>query len=120
MKKKDIANRFETNPLLKPADLQASGGGLGITCLLNPGVFQYQDKTRLVVRVAKRSAQKEGIIFFPVLTDSGKIKIIEMNKSDPELISTNSGGLKMNMHRTISSTIKSRKYQCYTYLPGII
>ena len=94
MKKKEIANRFKTSPLRKPADLQESHEGLGITYLLNPGVFQYQDKTWLVVRVANRSAQKNGIIFFPALTDSDKIKIIEMNKSEHELICTNSGGLK--------------------------
>ncbi|HEV2833125.1 MAG TPA: glycoside hydrolase family 130 protein, partial [Hanamia sp.] len=36
----------------------------------------------------ERPAQKENSISFPVLTDSGKIKIIEISKSDPELIAT--------------------------------
>jgi beta-1,2-mannobiose phosphorylase / 1,2-beta-oligomannan phosphorylase len=85
---KDIAKRFNQNPLLSPGDLKSSIDGLEITCLLNPGVFQYQDKTWLVVRVAERPAQKENSISFPVLTDSGKIKIIEISKSDPELIAT--------------------------------
>ena len=43
---KDIAKRFTENPLLSPGDLKASSDGLEITCLLNPGVFKYQDKTR--------------------------------------------------------------------------
>ncbi|HJY22182.1 MAG TPA: hypothetical protein VJ279_04815, partial [Hanamia sp.] len=85
---KDIAKRFNQNPLLSPGDLKSSIDGLEITCLLNPGVFQYQDKTWLIVRVAERPAQKENSISFPVLTDSGKIKIIEISKSDPELIAT--------------------------------
>ena len=84
---KDIAKRFSENPLLKPRDLKPSTDGLEITCLLNPGVFQYQDKTWLVVRVAERPAQKENLISFPVL-NSGNIKIIEISKDDPELKAT--------------------------------
>ena len=76
----DIAKRFSKNPLLKPADLKSSTDGLEITCLLNPGVFQFEEKTWLIVRVAERPAQKENIISFPVLTNSGNIKIIEISK----------------------------------------
>jgi predicted GH43/DUF377 family glycosyl hydrolase len=85
---KDIAKRFTDNPLLSPTDIPASREGLEITCLLNPGVFQYQNKTWLVVRVAERPKQKEGIISFPILTETGTIKIIEIPKEDPELIAT--------------------------------
>jgi len=84
---KDIAKRFSENPLLKPADLKPSTEGLEIACLLNPGVFQYQDKTWLIVRVAERPALKENLISFPVL-NSGNIKIIEITKDDPELKAT--------------------------------
>ena len=84
----DIAKRFTQNPILSPGDLIPSTEGLQISCLLNPGVFQYDGKTWLIVRVAERPAQKENIISFPILTDSGKIKIIEINKNDPELNAT--------------------------------
>lgn len=84
----DIAKRFAENPLLSPADLKASTEGLEITCLLNPGVFTFQDKTWLIVRVAERPAQKDNIISFPILTDDGRIKIIEINKDDPQLDAT--------------------------------
>lgn len=84
----DIAKRFTQNPLLSPKDLQPSKGGLVITCLLNPGVFQYQDKTWLIVRVAERPEQKEDSISFPILTETGSIKIIEISKNDPELKAT--------------------------------
>lgn len=85
---KDIAKRFAENPLLSPKDLTASTEGLEITCLLNPGVFQYQNKTWLIVRVAERPAQKDNIISFPILTETGSIKIIEIAADDPELSAT--------------------------------
>lgn len=85
---KDIARRFAQNPLLSPADLLSSSKGLQITCLLNPGVFQYQGKTWLIVRVAERPEQKENTISFPVITEAGSTKIIEIQKDDPELKAT--------------------------------
>jgi len=85
---KDIAKRFTENPLLSPADLQPGNEGLQITCLLNPGVFQYKDKTWLVVRVAERPEQKENTISFPILTETGATEIIEISKNDPFLKAT--------------------------------
>jgi len=85
---KDIANRFAENPLLSPADLKSSIDGLEITCLLNPGVFKYQDKTWLIVRVAERPMQQENIISFPVLTETASVEIISIRKDDPELNAT--------------------------------
>lgn len=85
---KDIAKRFAENPLLSPSDLPASSEGLEITCLLNPGVFRYEGKTWLIVRVAERPAQKDNIISFPILTEKGSIEIIEIKKDDPELKAT--------------------------------
>ena len=73
---KDIAKRFAENPLLSPADLQPSNKGLQIACLLNPGVFRYNKKIWLIVRVAKRPAQKENTISFPILTETGATKNI--------------------------------------------
>jgi beta-1,2-mannobiose phosphorylase / 1,2-beta-oligomannan phosphorylase len=85
---KDIARRFAENPLLSPTDLTPSREGLEITCLLNPGVFQYQNKTWLVVRVAERPKQKEKILSFPILTNTGEITIIEIPTDDPHLFAT--------------------------------
>lgn len=85
---KDIANRFIENPLLSPSDIPSSREGLEITCLLNPGVFQFQNKIWLAVRVAERPKQKENTISFPILTETGTIQIIEISKEDPELIAT--------------------------------
>lgn len=85
---KDLANRFEQNPLLSPTDIPASREGLEITCLLNPGVFRFEKKIWLIVRVAERPKQKDDIISFPVLTETGGIEIIEISKNDPELDAT--------------------------------
>lgn len=85
---KDIAKRFTENPLLSPPDMQPGSDGLQISCLLNPGVFQYDGKTWLIVRVAERPAQKENTISFPILTEAGITEIIEIAKDDPDLKAT--------------------------------
>ena len=85
---KDIAKRFIENPLLSPGDIPASTQGLEITCLLNPGVFTFKNKTWLIVRVAERPHQKDDVISFPILTSDGSITIMEISKNDPELIAT--------------------------------
>jgi predicted GH43/DUF377 family glycosyl hydrolase len=85
---KDIARRFPENPLLSPVDLKATEESLQIICLLNPGVFTYEGKTWLIVRVAENAKQKEGSIFFPVLNEVGKTEIVELPSEHPELITT--------------------------------
>lgn len=84
----DMAKRFIQNPLLKPTDLRPSVPGLEITCLLNPGVFSFEGKTWLIVRVAERPRQKDGFISFPILTVSGQTEIMEIAISDPDLVAT--------------------------------
>lgn len=85
---KDLARRFPQNPLLLPKDLKPSKDGLQIISLLNPGVFRYQDKTWLLVRVAETIVQKEGVIYFPVVNATGNVEIIEVPLNDPDLIAT--------------------------------
>jgi predicted GH43/DUF377 family glycosyl hydrolase len=83
--KNDLAERFEQNPLLKPENLRPSVPGMVVTCLLNPGVFQYRDKIWLVVRVAERPVQTPGKISFPILQADGHLEIKEFDESDPRL-----------------------------------
>lgn len=85
MNNSDIANRFPQNPLLAPGDLRPSQEGLEIACLLNPGVFRYQDKTWLLVRVAERPVQTDGILSFPVISPDGGTEIITLELDDPDL-----------------------------------
>jgi beta-1,2-mannobiose phosphorylase / 1,2-beta-oligomannan phosphorylase len=81
----DLAKRFGQNPLLRPSDLKPSHDGLQIECLLNPGVFTFEGKTWLIVRVAERPQQTDGVISFPILTPDGKMDIVQIDKNDPEL-----------------------------------
>jgi predicted GH43/DUF377 family glycosyl hydrolase len=81
----DLAQRFGQNPILRPRDLRPSVEGMEVTCLLNPGVFRYQDKTWLLVRVAERPAQVPGKTTFPILSPEGRLEILEFDSSDPRL-----------------------------------
>ncbi|MHA3789208.1 glycoside hydrolase family 130 protein [Flavobacterium hauense] len=83
---KDIARRFPENPLLSPKDIKASNTSLQVISLLNPGVFTFDNKTWLLVRVAECSPQKEGVIFFPAMNEDGITEIIEVKLDDPDLI----------------------------------
>ena len=85
---KDLALRFPENPLLIPKDLRPKIPGLQIISLLNPGVFTYENKTWLLVRVAEGTVTKEGVIYFPVLNATGNMEVIEVPLNDPDLIAT--------------------------------
>ena len=85
---KDLAHRFPQNPLLLPKDLRPSREGWQVISLLNPGVFRFEGKTWLLVRVAESLAQKEGVIYFPALNATGNTEIIEVPLNDPDLIAT--------------------------------
>lgn len=91
---KDLAQRFPENPLLLPKDLKASREGLQVISLLNPGVFTFENKVWLLVRVAESVAQKEGVIFFPVINATGNTEIIEVPLNDPDLIATDARVIK--------------------------
>ena len=83
-----IAKRFKENPLLKPKDLRPSSANMRIECLLNPGVFKFEDKTWLLLRVAERPEQVEGQVSLPVYNERGEIEIIRFDKKDPDLDTT--------------------------------
>ena len=84
----DIAYRFPTNPLLRPSDLKPGIKGMEILCLLNPGVFQMDGKIWLLLRVAERPQQIEGMISFPVYNSKGEIEVLNFYKDDPDLVAT--------------------------------
>lgn len=77
--------RHPSNPLLRPEDLQPSLPSMEITCLLNPGVFRFADKTWLLVRVAERPRQVQGEISFPLLDAQGSIRVMRIAADAPEL-----------------------------------
>lgn len=81
----DIAERFKANPLLTVGSLAPAISGMEIACILNPGVFRYDGRIWLVLRVAERPVQKEGIISFPVYDEQGRIKVMSFEKDNPDL-----------------------------------
>lgn len=80
----DLARRSKSNPILRPADITPSFEGMKVECLLNPGVFRFDEKIWLLLRVAERPEQEGGMISFPVLNDGG-IEILHFEKDDPGL-----------------------------------
>jgi predicted GH43/DUF377 family glycosyl hydrolase len=81
----DIAKRFVENPLLRPADIRPSNSSMKVECLLNPGVFRFNGKIWLLLRVAERPEQKTGKTTFPIFAENGELKILEFDNSDPKL-----------------------------------
>jgi predicted GH43/DUF377 family glycosyl hydrolase len=81
----ELSRRFSQNPLLRPADIQPSRPGWQVECLLNPGVFRFKGKTRLLVRVAERPPPREGYVSFPVLSESGEARELTFDRNDPRL-----------------------------------
>lgn len=81
----DIARRFKQNPLLTVSSLKPSIEGMEVACILNPGVFRFNGKTWLVLRVAERPVQSEDAISFPVYGEDGRIKVLSFSKDNEEL-----------------------------------
>ncbi|MGO9087212.1 MAG: hypothetical protein ACLQBK_18495 [Candidatus Sulfotelmatobacter sp.] len=52
------------------------------TCVLNPGVVRFDDRTRLLVRGAERPAQVPGRISFPILDPEGRLEVLEFDSDD--------------------------------------
>ncbi|HLZ61082.1 MAG TPA: glycoside hydrolase family 130 protein [Ktedonosporobacter sp.] len=83
----DVVKRFAQNPILLPHQVEPSMPGLVVECLMNPGAFQFDGKTWLLLRVAERPRQKEGVISTVVIdpsTASG-LRILEFKADDPDL-----------------------------------
>ena len=81
----DIAKRFEHNPLLTVSSLKPAIRGMEIACVLNPGVFRYDGKIWMVLRVAERPVQSEGSVSFPVYGEDGNIKVLSFDRNHPDL-----------------------------------
>src|SRR5271157_1316390 len=80
----DIAKRLAENPILRPSDMRPSVPGMKVECLLNPGVFRFQDKTWLLLRVAERPKQMPGKTTLAIRAGNGGMKILEFDNADPK------------------------------------
>ena len=80
-----MAKRFSENPLLTTKSIEPSQPGFVVEGILNPGVFEFEGKIWLLLRVAERPVQKEGWVSFPVLRPDGSLEIREFEKTDPKI-----------------------------------
>lgn len=77
--------RHPENPILTPRDLLPSRQEMKIECLLNPGVFRFDGKIWLLLRVAERPGQQPGEVSFPLLDDRNRITVMRVDASSPDL-----------------------------------
>lgn len=83
--KMDIAKRFKENPILQPGDILPSSEQSEIECLLNPGVFRFEDKVWLLVRVAEKPIQQAEKISVNILDENIGVKTIVFDKNNADL-----------------------------------
>ncbi|MBI9066769.1 MAG: glycoside hydrolase family 130 protein [Salinivirgaceae bacterium] len=81
----DNAIRSKSNPIMRPIDITPSIPGMEIECLLNPGVFQFENKKWLLLRVAERPVQEPGKISFPIFNAEGFVEVLSFNEDDQDL-----------------------------------
>ncbi len=80
----DLAQRFPQNPILVPASVAPVQPGTKVECLLNPGVFRYEGRIYLLVRVAERPEPRPGRVRVPIM-EEGELKILDWDIQDPGL-----------------------------------
>lgn len=80
-----MSKRFDENPIILTSDIRPSMEGMKVECVLNPGVFTFENKTWLLLRVAERPHQKEGFVSFPILDEQGEMEIKTFALTDPDL-----------------------------------
>jgi predicted GH43/DUF377 family glycosyl hydrolase len=85
-----MARRFPENPIITTQDIKPSRQDWVVECVLNPGVFVFEGKIWLLLRVAERPVQQDGIVSFPVMNAHGEFDIIEFSTSDKRLDLTDS------------------------------
>ena len=80
-----MAKRFVQNPLLTKQDIAPSQEGFVVECVLNPGVFNFEGRTWLLLRVAERPIQVDGFVSFPIINQEGKIEVLRYALDDEKL-----------------------------------
>lgn len=78
-----MIKRYENNPILTTSDIMPSQEGFVVECVLNPGAFEFEDKVWMILRIAERPVQKDGMISFPIYKENNCIEIKEFKLNDP-------------------------------------
>jgi len=106
-----MARRFPENPIISTHDIKPSKPDWVVECVLNPGVFIFEDKIWLLLRIAERPLQQDGKVSFPVMNMDGQFDIMEFNKSDARLDLTDNRMVRFN-GTTYLSTISHLHLVC--------
>ncbi|MBS1557487.1 MAG: glycoside hydrolase family 130 protein [Bacteroidetes bacterium] len=83
-----FVKRALANPILCPRDVNPSSENMIVECLLNPGVFIFDNKIWLLLRVAERTKQTDEQITVPIYNEQGQVEFISFKKNDPLLQAT--------------------------------
>lgn len=106
-----MGERFGGNPILNKDDILPSREDWEIECVMNPGVFSFENKTWLLIRVAERPIQKEGFISLPIYTPNGETKVIEFAENDPDWDTSDPRKFEKD-GKTYLSTISHLRLMC--------
>jgi len=106
-----MVKRFSENPILTKENIGPSRPDWVVECVLNPGAFRFEGKTWLLLRVAERPIQKEGMVSFPVMNGEGEYRIMEFGMNDPALDRSDSRMVGY-MGKTYLSTISHLRLVC--------
>lgn len=77
--------RFHQNPIIRTSDIKPSTSEMVVNCVLNPGVFRFNGKIWLLLRVAERPEQREGYVSFPIMNGKRIPEVLEFRKDDPKI-----------------------------------
>lgn len=106
-----LAERFGQNPLITARDLRPSREGLVVAGVMNPGVFTFEGKTWLLLRVAERPEQRAGVVSFPRMNAGGDLEIVEFQSNDPAIDLSDVRYVKYD-GRTYLSTVSHLRLVC--------
>lgn len=106
-----MVKRFQQNPIITTDNITPSQEGWVVECVLNPGVFRFNDLTWLLLRVAERPIQKNDTVSFPVMNGDGKFKIMEFDRQDP-LLDLSDPRMVGHNGKTYLSTISHLRLVC--------
>jgi len=106
-----MVKRFSENPILTKADIRPSRPDWVVECVLNPGVFRFEGKIWLLLRIAERPVQRDGMVSFPVMNGDGKFHIMEFSMKDALLDLSDSRMVGYN-GATYLSTISHLRLVC--------
>lgn len=107
----NMLKRHSDNPILIPAQVAPTTPDMQIECLLNPGVFRFEDKIWMLVRVAERPLQKEGQTTLPIYSEGGQIELLTFDNDDPKFDNSDNRVFSYNGANYLSTLSHLRLFQ---------